>query len=807
MDTLLQDLRYALRRLRQSPGFSTIIVLTLALGIGANSAIFSVVNAILLRPLPYQEPDRLVTIEHFYPSLNNLEAPVSARGFRAYRDQTRSFESVAVETGWQVNLTGTGEPERLTGARVSGDLFRVFGVSAARGRWLQPTDNVPGNNRVVVLSDGLWRRLFGARPDMIGQVLQLNSEPYEVVGIMPPGFRSFWNRRVELWTPLALAEAAFNGGNEYLALSARLKPGVGEAVARTEMSALAEQIKRDVPDGFPPNWTLKVSTLNEQATGNIRGALFVLLGAVGFVLLIACANVANLLLSRAAVRRKEIAVRAALGAHRSRLLRQLLTEAVVLGLSGGVVGLLVSYWGVRAIAGLDPRNVPFAADVRIDATVLLFTLAIALLTGVIFGAVPALQSSRANVQDTLRSETRGSTSGRSTHVIRSSLVVTEVALALTLLVGAGLLIKSFSRISAVDPGFQSGNLLTFSITLPRAKYPSDTARIAFYDRVLAEFKTLPGVSSVGATSVLPFGGGWSTSSFDIEGYQVPDNTPGPWGDIRSVSPDFAVTLGIPQQRGRFINDADRPGAPPVVVIDEELARRYFPNANPIGRRITFNRGAPQTTWITIIGVVGHAAHEGLDAEKRIQVYFPFRQSGAGNLNFALRTPGDPTALISSVRTAVRRVDPEQPISTVATMDELVEASLGPRRLNMTLLALFGALAIVLASLGIYGVNSQLVTQRRRELGVRIALGASTSEVMRLVLGHGMALTGIGVLAGSAGAYGLTRLIRAQLYGVNAADPVTFVAVALLLSTIAFIACALPAWRATRLDPLRVLREE
>jgi putative ABC transport system permease protein len=430
-----------------------------------------------------------------------------------------------------------------------------------------------------------------------------------------------------------------------------------------------------------------------------------------------------------------------------------------------------------------------------------------LLTGVIFGAVPAFQSSRADVQDTLRSETRGSTTGRSTHLIRSSLVVAEVALALTLLVGAGLLIKSFARISAVNPGFRVSNVLTFSLTLPRVKYPSDTARIVFYDRVLAELKTVPGVTSVGASSVLPFGGGWSTSSFDIEGYQVPANTPGPWGDIRNVSSDFATTLGLPLLRGRFLNDTDRADALPGVVIDDELVRRYFPKTNPIGRRITFNGEANQPDYITIVGVVGHAAHEGLDAEKRVQVYFPFRQTGAGGLNFALRTAGNPTAVINGVRAAVRRVDPEQPISNVATMDELIESSLGPRRLNMALLALFGALAIVLASLGIYGVNSQLVTQRQRELGVRIALGASTPEVMRLVLGHGMALTGVGVLIGSAGAYWLTRLIKTQLFGVTAADPLTFVSVAALLAGIAFVATALPAWRATRLDPLRVLREE
>jgi predicted permease len=806
MDTILQDLRYALRRLRQNPGFSTIVVLTLALGIGANTAIFSVVNAVLLRPLPYLTPAELVTIEHVYPSLD-LEAPVSAQGFRAYHQRTRGFEALAVQTGWQVNLTGSGDPERLTGARVSGDFFRVFGVNAARGRTLRPDEDAPGRNRVVVLSDGLWRRLYGAQPDIVGQTMQLNGEPFEIVGVMPAGFRDYWNRRVELWTPLALPEEAFNSGNEFLALSARLKDGIPVSAAATEMRAFADQIKTDRPGSYPPNWTLGVTTLTEQATGNIRPALLVLLGAVGFVLLIACANVANLLLARAAGRTKEIAVRAALGAGRVRIVRQLITESLILGLSGGTLGLLLAYWGVRVIGGLDMRNVPFAADVRIDAPVMFFTLAMALLTGLIFGAVPAMQSSRADVQDTLRSEARGTTSGRSTHLIRAGLVVAEVALALTLLVGAGLLIKSFGRLSSVDPGFETGNLLTFGISLPQVKYANDTTRTAFWERVIEELKAVPGVTAVGATSVLPFGGGWSTSSFAIEGYQVPDGTPGPWGDIRTVNPDFATALRLPLLKGRFLNDDDRSGSAGVVVIDEEFVRRYFPNSDPIGRRITFNSGAEQPDYITIVGVVGHAAHEGLDAEHRIQLYFSYRQNVGGGLNFALRTAGNPHALTSAVRNAVRRVDADQPISAVATMDELVTASLGQRRLSMSLLGFFAALAIVLASLGIYGVTSQLVTQRQRELGVRMALGAGTAQVMRLVLVHGMGLTLLGVAAGCAGSLALTRVIQRQLFGVAATDPATFIAVALLLSGVAFLATVLPAWRAARLDPLNVLRQE
>jgi predicted permease len=812
MDTFAQDLRYGLRRLIKSPGFSAVIVLTLALGIGANTAIFSVVNAILLRPLPYAQPHRLVTIEHFYPSLNDLEAPVSAAGFRDYRDKTKSFESVAVQTGWSANLTGVGDPERLQGSRVSGDYFRVYGVPAALGRTLRRDEDAVGNNKVVVLSDVLWRRLYGAQRDVVGKSIQLNGEPYEIVGVMPAGFRNFWARNTELWTPLALREEQFNPDNytnEFLALSARLKPGVTEQSAATEMRQFAEQLKRDRPTEFGARWSLKVSSLNQKATGKIRPALLVLLGAVGFVLLIACANVANLLLSRAAQRSKEIAVRAALGAKRWRIVRQLLTESLLLALTGGLFGLVLAFWGVHALSQLDTRNVPFAPDLTIDSTVMLFTLATAVITGILFGLVPALQSLRSDVQETLRTEGRGTTTDRSGHLIRRGLVVAEIALALTLLAGAGLLIKSFARLSGVEPGFNASNLLTFQLSLPAAKYMSDTMQIAFFDQALAELKRVPGVVSAGATQVMPFGGNWSTTSFDIEGIEVPQGQPGPWGDFRMVSPDFARTLEIPLLRGRFITESDRKDAPYVAVIDEEFVKRYFPKDNPIGRRITFGAGPDgQTQYVTIVGVVGHTKHEGLDAENRLQLYLPYAQMTQVNqLAVALRTAGDPAGYVSAVRQAVRNVDRDQPISEVRTMDDLLESSLGQRRLSMTLIVLFAGLAVVLASLGIYGVMSQLVNQRQRELGVRMALGAATSDVLGLVLRQGMTLTAGGVVLGFAGAFALTRLMSSQLYSVSATDPFTFVAVALLLTIVAFLATSIPALRAARLDPVTALRQE
>jgi putative ABC transport system permease protein len=811
MDTLLRDVRYSLRRLRHSPGFATIVVLTLALGIGANTAIFSVVNAVLLRPLPYHEPERLVTINHFYPSLDDLEAPVSAMGFRDYRDRTRSFEGVAVETGWSANLTGTGEPERVPASRVSGAYFRVFGVPAQLGRALLPEEDEPGRNRVVVLSDGMWRRVFGGERSVIGRTVQLNGEGYQIVGVMPPGFRGFFNNQADLWTPLALRPDQFdpnNYTNEYLNLSARLRPGVTLEQARTEMTAFAEQLRRDYPGNIPTQWTLRVKSLNELATGRIRTALLVLLGAVGFVLLIACANVANLLLARAASRTKEIAIRSALGAERWSLARQLLTESVLLALVGGVLGLALAYATVRSLVATIP-NLPRADEIGVDATVMLFTLAVSVLTGLLFGLAPAIGSTRANLQETLKEGGRSAAADVSGSTVRRALVVAEVALALTLLVGAGLMLRSVARLQGVNPGFDPDRLLTFNLSLPRAKYPSDTAQALFFERAMEVIAAVPGVRGAGATSELPFGGGWSTGGFTIEGYQPPDGQPGPWGDIRIVTPGFFQALRIPLRQGRVIEERDGLGAPPVAVVDEELVRRYFPNESPIGKRLTFGPAPGDTVprWITIVGVVGHTMHEGLDAEPRIQLYLPHALAGGGLMSVAVRASGDPLALTGAVRRAIHSVDPDMPMSTIRTMDDLLEASLGQRRLSMILLGGFSGIALLLASIGIYGVMSHSVTQRRRELGIRMALGAARSRVLALIVRQGMTLALLGVGIGLAGAFALTRLLESQLYGVTATDPATFALVALTLTGVALAAMLVPGVRATRVDPGVVLREE
>jgi putative ABC transport system permease protein len=814
MDTLLQDLRYSLRRLAKSPAFTAIVVLTLALGIGANTAIFSAVNAVLLRPLPYREPQQLVTIEHLYPTLD-LEAPVSVPGFLDYQKRARSFESMAVQAGWQANLTGVGEPVRMQGQRVTGKFFATLQVPALLGRTLQPGEDSAGREHVVVVSYDAWQRIFGADPAIVGRSLSLNGESYQVVGVMPSGFRDFFNRTAEIWAPLVFTADQMSDENrthEFLNLTARMKPGVSVEQAGGEMRTLAEQLKREYADDYAEDWSLLVTGLSIQATGNVRPALLVLLGAVGFVLLIACANVANLLLARAAARSKEIAVRTALGATRERLLKQLLTESIIVSLAGGAVGLLLAYLGVRSLVAMDIGNLPRSDEIGIDGTVMIFTLLVSLLAGVLFGLAPALHTATPDLHGALKEGGRGATADRGSHTLRRSLVVTEVALALTLLTGAGLLLKSFARLQGVDPGFDPSNLLTFNLALPQTRYSNDTTQAAFFDRALPAIARVPGVLGVGATTVMPFGGGWTTGSFEIEGYQPPENQPGPWGDIRVVSPQFFETMRIPLLRGRYLIDEDRDGSRPVAVIDQEFVRRYWPNVDPLGKRFTFGppEGVTDTTqreWIEVVGVVGHTAHEGLDADARLQLYLSYRQMTYPFMGVAVRTQGNPERYVNLVRQAVRSVDPDQPISAVSNMDELLSKSVGQRRLSMMLLSLFSGIALVLASIGIYGVMSYSVTQRSRELGVRIALGADRGAVLRLVLRQGMKLALLGIGIGLGAALVLTRLIESQLYGVAATDPATFALMAAVLATTALLANLIPAVRAMRMDPAVVLREE
>jgi predicted permease len=808
---MTSDIRHALRALRRAPGFAALVIATLALGIGATTAIFSVVHGVLLRPLPYREAERLVTVSHFYPSLDNLEAGVSAPGFADYRDRARSLASVAVRAGWQPNLTGLGEPERLQGARVSGAYFSTLGVSPALGRALRPDEDEPGRQFVVVLSDGFWRRRFGADPRAVGRTVVLNGQAHEIVGVMPPRFRDVFGPKVELWRPLALTAQQLSGGrtNEWLSLVARLAPGVTLERSSLELRTLATQLKREYPDDYPPDWTLKATDLRTQGTGKIRPALLVLLGAVGFVLLIAAANVANLLLARGAGRLREVAVRTALGARRGHLVRQLLVESVVLALAGGALGVALAVGGVRALGALAPDALA-GADVRVDGVVLAFALGVSMAVGLLFGLAPALQTSRPGLQGVLREGGRGSVGDGSAQLARRVLVVAEVALALVLLTGAGLLGRSFAQLQRVSPGFDPRGVLTLTLALPQAKYPADTQRLAFFEALLPRLAAIPGVQAVGAVSDLPFGGGAATSSFTVEGHQPPEGTPGPWGDYRVALPGFHETLRIPLRRGRLFGAEDGPGARRVAIVDEETARRFWPGQDPIGKRISYGTrpGTEEPEWLEIVGVVGHARQEGLDDEPRPQVYLPYRQSAnVGGLSLALRTAGNPERLVPLVREAVRGVDRDQPLSDVRTMEARIDASVGSRRLSTFLLGLFASVALVMACLGLYGLMAYAVAQRTRELGLRMALGAPQRSVLGLVVRQGLSLTLVGSAIGVAGSLGLARVIESQLYATRATDPLTLGAVVVLLTVVTLLATLVPARRATRIDPVTALRAE
>ncbi len=814
MDTLIQDLRYAVRTLLKSPAFTTIAVLTLALGIGANTAIFTVINAVLLKPLPYVDPGRLVDVNHFYPSLHNLRAGVSAPGFRDYSAQRDVFERAAVEQPAGMNLTGAGEPERVNVVRVSGDFFTTLGVPAALGRTLLPDEAQAGHDHIVVLADGYWRRKFGATRAILGTVLQLNGESFRVVGVMPPGFRDFFSRQTDLWMPKVFQPADLGDDrrtSENLSFIARLAPGVSERKAQTAMHAFAARLKASYPGAYPPDWDLQVTSLNNEARGGIRTSLLVLLGAVGFVLLIACANVANLQLARIASRSREFAVRVALGASPRRLARQLLTESVLLAVIGGALGLLLAVWGVPSLLAINPRGLPSAEGARPDLLVLGFTLAVAVLAGVLFGLMPAVQLSRADVHESLKEGGRGAVGERRSLALRRGLVVTTVALALTLVAGAGLLIRSFSRLVGVDPGFQPDHLLTFYVALPAAKYPNDTVRAQAFERIDAALAATPGIVAAGGSTVLPFSGNWSSGSFNIEGYQPPPNVPMPWGDIRVVTPGYLAALRVPLKAGRLFDATDIDGGAPVCIVDEALVHRFWSGQNPIGRRITFNNLTDSSiTWITVVGVVGHTLHTGYDDDaSRVQVYFPLAPP-ADNLSFlgfVARTTGDAMSEVGAARAAVASVDPNLPLANVNTMETLISQRTGPRRFSVLLLGGFAALAMVLAMIGLFGVMSWVVTQRTREMGVRLALGAAARDVQALVLGEGVRLALLGVGIGFVAALVLTRLLRSMLFGVGVTDPATFVLAPVLLTAVAALASWLPARRATRVDPIEALRSE
>jgi putative ABC transport system permease protein len=807
METFLQDLRFGARTLRRNPGFTIVAVITLALGIGANSAIFSVVNAVLLRPLPYAEPDRLMRVFASAPERGLSQTNLSFRHVTALEEENRSFERVGAYTSDSANLTGIDEPLQLNVTRMSAGVLDVLKIYPAAGRNFLPEEDKAGAPHVVILSHNLWKNQFGGAPDVVGRAITLDALSYTVVGIMPAGF-NFPGGQIDAWIPRVsepsfLNRDAVERGAGYLNLVARLKPGITRQQARADVDSIAAN--DNAASQLDLAFGLLAVPLPEVATQGVRPTLYILLGAVGFVLLIACANVANLLLAKAAGRQKEIAVRAALGASRVRLVRQFLTESVLLALMAGALGVALASWGVALLVSAATGNIPRAAEISVDGRVLGFTILIAVVTGVVFGLAPALQASKADLNDTLKDTSRGSGGGSRRARIRGALVVTEVALSVILLIGAGLLIRSFVRLQGVDAGFNPTHLLVANINLPASKYSQPAERAGFYRRLSEDLASLPGVTSVGVVQGLPLTGFDARTPIAIDGRPVPPMPERPIVSVGIVSPDFFETFGIPLLQGRFFTEHDDEAGPVAVLINRSFARKYFPDEDPIGKRLL--GGGPQLQAREIVGVVGDIRQIGLNTSPAEGFYLCSNQRPQLAMNVVLRTEGPPLALSNALRSRVIAIDRDQPVATIQTMEEVVSNSISNQRFTLLLLGLFAAVALVLAAIGIYSVMAYTVTQRTGEIGLRMALGAQTRDVMKLVVGQGMTTALIGVAVGVGGAFALTRLMTSLLFSITATDPITFVAIPVILTGVALAACFVPARRAARVDPMVALRYE
>ena len=806
LETLWQDLRYGARMLVKNPGFTLVAVITLALGIGANTTIFSVVNAVWLRPLPYPEADQLALVTHRNMKQGaNFE--LTPAGYFDLREQSKTIGQLAAYVSRDFNLTGAGEPERLQGQLVSASLFPLLKVSPLFGRVFTEADDRADAPRAALLSHELWRRRFGAEAGIIGQTIRLDDQSYMVVGVMPPGF-NFPNKETELWAPIAFnAEAANARSSFYLSVIARLNPGATLGQAQSELDVIAHNLAR----AFPQIYTdlgFSVASLGESLVSGFKQALFALLVAVAFVLLIACVNVANLLSARAAAREKELALRAALGAGRWRLIRQLLTEGALLAIAGGALGLLLALWGLEALKLINPETIPRLEEVSLDWRVLVFTSGVSCLTAIIFGLAPALQVSKPDLQHPLKEGGRGFVGARGQR-LRGLLVITEMALSLALLIGAGLLIRSFVRLQNVDLGFNPERLLTLRVEMSESKAVDMTRVSSFYQQVIDRAQALPGVEAAGVANAAPIVTPGIRNALVIEGKPDPQVGQPQLANSRVVSPDYFRTLGVPLMSGRLLSAQDNAQAPLVAVINQAMARRYWGEENPVGKRFKLSSRAPNTPWLTVVGVVGSVRQVGLNSDPFPEFYASFTQAPPRLRPRVLfiRATGDPLSLVAAVKDQVWAVDKDQTIWGMSTMEEIVARWLAPRRFNLLLLGVFAALALALASVGIYGVISYSVSQRTREIGVRLALGAQPRDILKLIVGQGLALTLGGVALGLLASLALTRWLESLLYSVSPTDPLTFAGVALLLTHVALLACYVPARRATKVDPLVTLKHE
>jgi len=808
METFWQDLRFGFRQLLSKPGFAAIATLSLALGIGANTAIFSLVDAVLLRPLPFHDPDRLVMVWEEAAKIGfprNTPAPANYVDWKA---QNRVFEDMAAINWRSFNLTDEGEPEKVEAQAVTANFFPLLGVKPELGRVFTGEEDQPGRNNVAVISYGLWQRRFGGDPALMGKEILLDGQKHTVIGVTPSGFQ-FLSKEVGLWVPAAFSpQELANRGSHYLTVVARMKPGVTLREAHADVAAITQRINRDHPTWHGFELGSVVISLREQLAGDVRPALIVLLVAVGFVLLIACANIANLLLARGASRFREIAVRTALGAGRRRILRQLLTESVLLAVAGGLAGLLFAWSSFSFLKQIIPDNMALNTGVRIDARIFGFTLLLSLLTGIVFGLAPALQAAKIDLNEALKQSGGRTGIGVGHRRLRGALVVIEIALALVLLVGAGLLIRAFLRLRTLDIGVNPENVLTLRTMLPRNKYGELPKRDAFYRQALERARALPGVVSAGYTTAMPLTWKGGTNGFVIEGR---DQGPGQDAQCRQISTGYMETMGVKLRQGRFFDYHDDVQSQPVAVINETMARQFWPGEGALGKRFKLGPVDSQNPWVTVVGVVGDVKEMGLEAPAKAEMFFPYQQLPRMLWNMprdlAVRTTGDPMSVAAAARQAVWSVDRNQPVSNVRTMNEILAEEVAQRRIGMTLLAAFAALALALASLGIYGVLSYSVAQRRQEIGVRMALGAGRKDVMRMVLADGMRLAAAGVAVGLGVSFALTRLMAGLLFGVSASDLRTLAGVTLLLTLVALVACYIPARRATKVDPMIALRYE